>query len=170
MERLQFENVVPQLLKQIKAGAFLCVQAGDDLNVMTIGWASFGFIWGKPIMTIAVRPTRHTFGIIERARDFTVSVPSVSMGKELECCGTESGRNCNKLKKCNLELFPSIKARTPILAVPGIHFECKMVCTTAINPKTLIEEYKHLYPQKDYHTLYYGEIIECYSTADERMT
>ena len=170
MERLHYEAVVPQMLKQIKAGAFLCAQAGDDVNVMTIGWASFGFIWGKPVMTIAVRPTRYTFGIIERARDFTVTVPSVSMKKELECCGSESGRNCDKLKKCNLELFPSIKVRTPILSVPGIHFECVIACKSTINPKSLIEEYAPIYPQKDYHTLYHGEIKECYSTADERMT
>jgi len=63
MERVNYETVLPLVMKQIKQGAFLTALAGDNLNVMTIGWASLGFIWGKSIMTIAVRPTRHTFGI-----------------------------------------------------------------------------------------------------------
>lgn len=169
MERVNYETVLPQMMKQIKQGAFLTVLAGDDLNVMTIGWASLGFIWGKSIMTITVRPTRHTFGIIERALDFTVSVPLSGMEKELEYCGTHSGRDGDKFKKGGLEIFPSIKAHTPIIALPGIHYECRIVFKSAMNPKNLTEDYKHLYPQKDFHTLYFGEIFECYSTADERI-
>jgi flavin reductase (DIM6/NTAB) family NADH-FMN oxidoreductase RutF len=169
MERVNYEAVLPLVMKQIKQGAFLTALAGDDLNVMTIGWASLGFIWGKSIMTIAVRPTRHTFGIIERATDFTVSVPLSGMDKELEFCGTNSGRAGNKFKKSGLEIFPSIKAHTPILMVPGIHYECRIVFKSPMDPKNLAEDYKHLYPQKDFHTLYFGEILECYSTADERI-
>jgi flavin reductase (DIM6/NTAB) family NADH-FMN oxidoreductase RutF len=167
MERINCETVLPQVMKQIKHGAFLTVVAGDDMNVMTIGWASLGFIWGKKIMTIAVRPVRHTFGIIERAPDFTVSVPLDGMDKELAFCGTNSGKAMDKVKKCGLEIFPGLKVRSPIIQIPGIHYECKIVYKSAMDPKNLAEDYKHLYPQKDYHTLYYGEIIECYSTADE---
>jgi flavin reductase (DIM6/NTAB) family NADH-FMN oxidoreductase RutF len=119
-------------------------------------------------MTIAVRPTRHTFGIIERAKDFSVSVPAEAMAKEIEFCGTKSGRNCNKLKECGLEIFPALKVRSPILSIAGTHLECKIVCKTVIDPQTLTEEYKSLYPQKDFHTLYFGEIADCYSTADEK--
>lgn len=31
-----------------------------------------------------------------------------------------------------------------------------------MDPKYLAPEYQKLYPQKDYHTLYFGEIVECY--------
>jgi hypothetical protein len=31
-----------------------------------------------------------------------------------------------------------------------------------MDPAHLAEEYKELYPQKDYHTLYFGEIQDCY--------
>ena len=107
MERVNCEAVLPQVMKQIKHGAFLTALSGDDMNTMTIGWASLGFIWGKRILTVAVRPVRYTFGIIERAADFTVSGPLDGMDKELAFCGTNSGKNGDKLEKCGLEVFPS---------------------------------------------------------------
>ena len=166
MERVNCEAVLPQVMKQIKHGAFLTALSGDDMNTMTIGWASLGFIWGKRILTVAVRPVRYTFGIIERAADFTMSVPLDGMDKELAFCGTNSGKNGDKLKKCGLEVLPALKVRTPIIQVPGIHYECRIVYKSVMDPENLDEDYKNLYQQKDYHTLYYGEIVECYSYWD----
>jgi flavin reductase (DIM6/NTAB) family NADH-FMN oxidoreductase RutF len=167
MQHVDYRAVSAKALKQIEeAGAFLTVQAGDALNVMTIGWASIGFIWGRPIMTVLVRKTRHTFSIIERASEFSVSVPLGDMKKELEFCGTQSGKKIDKVKKCGLGLFPGTKVKTPSVNVPGIHFECRIVYKSPLDPLRLIESYKHLYPEKDFHTIYFGEIVHCCSTAD----
>jgi flavin reductase (DIM6/NTAB) family NADH-FMN oxidoreductase RutF len=170
MKKLNFMPVAEEVMTQIrsKGGAFLTAQAGDDINAMTIGWALLGFMWGRPMLTVAVRKTRHTFGIIERANDFTVSVPLSDMAKQLEFCGTKSGRSHRKIEECRLELFPSVSVRTPIVLVPGVQFECRIVYKSVMEPVMLVEDYKHLYPEKDYHTLYYGEIVECYSTKDEK--
>ena len=169
MQHVDYRTVAGKAMKQIEEkGAFLTVQAGDALNVMTIGWASLGFIWGREVMTVLVRKSRHTFGIIERAGEFTVSVPLVDMQKELEFCGTKSGRDVDKLKKCRLELLPGIKVRTPIITVPGIHFECRIVYASPLDPARLIDAYKHLYPEKDYHTIYFGEIMYCYQTGGKK--
>jgi flavin reductase (DIM6/NTAB) family NADH-FMN oxidoreductase RutF len=170
MEKVNYMEIAQEVMEQIrsKGGAFLTAQAGDELNIMTIGWATLGFIWGRPIFTVAVRKNRHTFGIIERARDFTVSVPMSGMTKQLEFCGTKSGRTRKKFEECGLELFPSVSVRTPIVLVAGFQFECRLVYKSAMDPAFLIDEYKNLYPEKDYHTLYYGEIKQCYSTKDEK--
>jgi len=37
------------------------------MNVMIIGWATFVVVWSKPVMMVALRSSRHTFGIIESA-------------------------------------------------------------------------------------------------------
>lgn len=164
MKQVDYMKVAEKAMRQITKGAFLTVQAGDDLNVMTIGWASIGFLWGHPMMTIMVRKSRHTFMLIERSSEFTVSVPAgLKMAKELEFCGTESGSKYNKFKECKLELFPAEKIRTPIVNIPGIHFECKIAYKSAIDPVHLEESYKHLYPVPDFHTMYYGEIVFCYT-------
>ena len=163
MKRIDYMAVAQQAVTQIKNGAFLTVKSGGAINTMTIGWATIGYAWRKPILMIAVRLSRHTFTIIETAEDFTVSMPSSDMKKEIMFCGTKSGRDYNKFKECNLQILDSQKVVTPIIKVPGLHYECKIVYKSAMDPAYLNKDYETaLYPENDYHTLYFGEIVDCY--------
>jgi flavin reductase (DIM6/NTAB) family NADH-FMN oxidoreductase RutF len=162
MNEVDYMEVAQEAMEKIKKGVFLTVQAGDALNTMTIGWATLGFVWRRPIMMVAVRDSRHTFTIIEKAVDFTVSVPLHPMKDEIMFCGTKSGRDVDKLAECNLKTREARQVNSPIIDVPGIHFECCIVYKNAMDPRFLIEEYEKVYPEKDYHTLYFGEIMECY--------
>jgi flavin reductase (DIM6/NTAB) family NADH-FMN oxidoreductase RutF len=165
MKDLNYMSIAEDAVGKIKKGVFLTVKAADALNTMTIGWATFGFIWQKPVMMVAVRTTRHTFGIIEKAQDFTVTIPSGDMIMETTLCGSKSGRDVDKFKMCNLETANGRNVASPIIKVPGIHYECKIVYKSAMNEAFLDKNYdKALYPQKDYHTLYFGEILACYET------
>ena len=122
MHHADYMAVAEKAMEQIRKGAFLTVQAGDEINIMTIGWASLGFLSGRPMMTIMVRSSRHSYSIIEKSSEFTVSVPVADMSKELAFCGNKSGKNHDKLKECSLELFPGQKVHTPILNIPGNSF------------------------------------------------
>jgi len=165
MKDLNYLCVAEDVLTRIKQGAFLTVKARSVTNTMTIGWATFGFIWQKPVMMVAVRSTRHTFDLMEKARDFTVTVPSGDMGKILAVCGSKSGRDVDKFALCKLATADGRHVVSPIINVAGIHYECKIVYASAMNPARLDEEYdRTLYPKKDYHTLYFGEILACYET------
>ena len=156
-------EVANTAMARIKEGAFLTVKAGEAINTMTIGWAAIGYCWKKPIMMVAVRLSRHTFGLIEKAGDFTVSIPSTDMKKEIMFCGTKSGRDYDKFKECRLEASASRKVTTPIINTPGLHYECRIVYKSAMDPAYLDKKYdEDLYPKKDYHSLYFGEIVECY--------
>lgn len=162
MKEMDYMAVADIAMKQIKKGAFLTVRSEEGLNTMTIGWATIGFVWQKPIFMIAVRDSRHTFGIIEKAPDFTVSVPSTDMKAAIAFCGTKSGREFDKFKECSLATATARKTESPIIDVPGIHFECKIVFKAPMDPAYLEPTYAKLYPEKDYHTLYFGEILDCY--------
>lgn len=163
MKRLDYMAAADRTMAQIKKGAFLTVKAGGQLNTMTIGWALLGVVWSKPMMMVAVRDSRHTFTIIERAADFTVSVPTDKMKKEIAFCGTKSGRDFDKFKECGLVAGAAQKTLTPVIQVPGIHFECKIVYKSAMDPAFLDAGYNvNHYPGKDFHTLYFGEIMACY--------
>jgi len=163
MERVDSMQVAKQAMAQIREGAFLTVKAGKAMNTMTIGWATIGYVWSRPIMMVAVRVSRHTFGLIEQAKDFTVSIPSLDMAHELDFCGTRSGRDYDKFKECNLPVGPGQRVDSPIINVPGLHYENKIVYKSAMDPAFISPEVSQaLYAAGDYHTLYFGEIVDCY--------
>ena len=165
MKDVDYMNVADDAIKAIRKGAFLTVKSVDKVNTMAIGWAAFGVVWRIPIMMVAVRLTRHTFGIIEKAADFTVTIPSGDMSKEIAFCGSKSGRDVDKFKACNLKIADSRKVVSPIIQIPGRYYECKIVYKSAMNPAYLEKELdESLYSQKDYHTLYFGEILACYES------
>jgi len=164
MKDLDYMAVADRAMKLIKKGAFLTVKAGDALNTMTIGWATIGICWSKPIFMIAVRDSRHTFGILEQAADFSVTVPLTDMHSQVMFCGTKSGRDVDKYRECNLALTAARKVSSPIIDTAGIQFECKIVYKSAMDPAHLDPDYERLYPEKDYHTLYFGEIQDCYES------
>jgi len=164
MKDVDYMNVADDALKRIRKGAFLTVKSGDALNTMAIGWATFGVVWQKPIMMVAVRLSRHTFGIIETAEDFTVTIPLADMSK-VAFCGSKSGRDVDKFMACDLEIADSRHVVSPIIKTTGRHYECKIVYKSAMDPVHLDKDYDtSIYPQKDYHTLYFGEILASYET------
>ena len=161
MEKIDERDIAPQVLKQIQQGAFLVVKAGSQLNVMTIGWATLGVIWKKSTMMVAVRNSRFTFGLIEKADSFAVSVPTGDMTQEINFCGTKSGRDIDKLKECRFNPIAGKLIGSPILNLPGFHYECRIVYKTPMDPRFIAPDLEPLYPKKDYHTLYFGEILAC---------
>jgi flavin reductase (DIM6/NTAB) family NADH-FMN oxidoreductase RutF len=148
-----------------KKGAFLTVKGSDKVNTMTISWGNIGFEWGRPIFTVLVRKSRYTYSLIENSTEFTVSIPLKNDFKEaLALCGTKSGRDMDKIAAANLSLKDGRKVATPVIEGCKLHYECKIVYKQQVNPDLLAEDIKRTsYINGDYHTIYYGEILDCYT-------
>jgi flavin reductase (DIM6/NTAB) family NADH-FMN oxidoreductase RutF len=162
MESKDFLARAGEIIPSIEKGAFLTVHAAGMCNTMTIGWGMVGLCWRKPVLMVAVRNSRHTFQIMEAAADFTVSMPSGNLRDEIFYCGTKSGRDVNKFEECELKTAAGRKVDSPIIDTPGLHVECALMYKNAMQPDHLASQFHGLYPQKDYHTLYFGEIVAFY--------
>lgn len=153
-------------MERIKTGAFLTVSAANAVNTMTIGWATIGYIWQKPVFMVAVRDSRHTYTLLEKTDNFTVTIPAgEEYNKAVAYCGTKSGRDFDKFKQCNLQQKKAKCVESPIIDIPGVHYECKIIYKSPMDNAFLDPALEKLYPNKDYHTLYFGEIVACYETA-----
>ena len=156
------------IMNWLPRGAFLTVRHEARLNTMTIGWATVGVVWSRPVCMVAVRDSRYTFGLIEAAADFTVSVPTTpAMNQALAFCGSRSGRDVDKFAACSLVPQPARKTASPIVSLVGVHLECTVICRSAIDPARLAERLSSLYPKRDYHSLYFGEVRACYRTDSD---
>lgn len=164
-DRAYLENI-DTLMDNLIKGALLTVKASDDkVNTMTIGWATIGHIWRKEVLMVAVRDSRYTFEFMENSDNFTVTIPTDSQYKKaIAFCGTKSGRDYDKFTECNLKTADARTVDSPIIDIPGVHYECKIVFKSPMDPAFLDEKLEKHYPSKDYHTLYFGEILSCYQT------
>ncbi len=164
MKNVDYNQYLEEVTNTLTGGAFLTVKAGEELNTMTIGWGNIGYIWGKPMMMVMVRESRHTFSLIEKTDEFTVSFSfDNSMDSELDFCGSYSGRNYDKFQKCNLDLISGQEVGTPVIGGCDLHYECKICFEQKMNKNNLVADFNQKwYSNQDYHTLYYGEIVASY--------
>lgn len=161
-KKVDLSEVLIETLDKLDSDGILLV-AGNPPNPMTIGWGTIGHIWHKEIMNVLVRPVRHTFQLMESAGDFSVCVLPEGYGKELNLCGTRSGRDINKLEACHLHVAKCHHVNAFFISESVIHFECRTVHKHFLDAATLDPEIiKRYYPKKDYHMVYYGEIIGVY--------
>lgn len=164
MKKLEYNTMAAEAMEQLSKGAFLTTNSKGQVNTMTIAWGNIGFMWQKPIFTVMVRPSRHTYEMIENTESFTVSLPvNEDLKEALGYCGTRSGRDTDKIKDMGLKLVDGQSVDTPIIANCSLHYECKIVARQELKPECVSDEIEErAYNKGDLHTLYYGEIVDCY--------
>ncbi len=166
MDMINFTQELDKAIINLnEKGAFLTVKSGDEINTMTIGWGNIGYQWKRPTFMVMVRKVRHTYDLIDKVDNFTVTIPlDDNLKKELTFCGVKSGRDYDKFKECSLNLKPANKVDTPVIDRPNVlTYECKIVYKQEMEKDLLIDEIKDsCYRDNNYHVLYYGEIVDCY--------
>lgn len=151
------------LFKLIEKDWFL-ITAGnkEEMNTMTANWGGLGYLWNKNVCFIFIRPTRYTYKFVEANDFFTLSFFEEKYRKELDFCGSKSGRDVNKIEKCGF---------TPIyFSEGGVAFEeaklimtCRKLYMQDIDPANFKDSLiDRNYPKKDYHRMYIGEIVQAY--------
>lgn len=146
-------------------GLLLVTQGRDKKpNIMTIGWGTIGAIWGRPVFIVLVRPSRHTYRLLEEVSEFTVNVPSAKMAEAASHCGTVSGREHDKFSELKLTPVPIEELQVSIIRECTIHYACRVLHRHHLLPEMLDEAVKpRYYPQGDFHQVYYGEIVAAYA-------
>jgi flavin reductase (DIM6/NTAB) family NADH-FMN oxidoreductase RutF len=145
-------------------GSGLLLVTGKEGNPMTIGWGTIGIIWGVPMFCIHIRPSRYSHRLIEALPEFTVNVPTRDMREKVSYCGTESGWVSDKIKHCGFTMTPSEHVSVPYIAECPIHYECKVVHKNKVEETALEQEItSEYYPWGNYHTIYFGKIMNVFS-------
>ncbi len=142
---------------------WMLVTAGDiqSYNTMTASWGALGELWNKKIAICFVRPVRHTYSFLEKTNHFTLSFFEESFRGMLKFCGTKSGRDVDKMTLPGLTAVAG-KTGSVYFAEARLVLECTKVYTHDLDPKRFLEAaIDDEYPEKDYHRMYIGEIVQC---------
>ena len=148
---------------------WMLVTAGDrnGCNTMTASWGGLGVLWGEPVATAYVRPQRYTKEFIDREKYFSLSFYDEKFRKELALCGAKSGRDIDKVKECNFTVEYGL-GDTPYFAEAELVLICEKQYADELKPEKFIDAAaaEKWYPQKDWHTIYIGKIVEVLKKKD----
>lgn len=161
---VDYADCLEETIRAFEESRVLLVSQGKQglPNAMAIGWGQIGIIWGKPIFTVLVRPSRYTYKLIEETGDFTVNIVPPQLKDVVQYCGTTSGRSHDKFQEKSLTAISSSKVKTPMIKQCILHYECKIVYKNdLISAELKASIISAFYPKGDFHRFYFGEILAC---------
>lgn len=144
----------------------ITAQKDNQVNTMTASWGGVGVMWGKNVAFITVRESRYTKEFIDNAETFSLSFfnsGDKKIKEALAYLGTVSGRDKNKIKESNMKInfhLDENKNETPFIDEARMVLICRKMAAQKIVPESFISDDidSKWYKDKDYHTLYIGEI------------
>ncbi|HOW27384.1 MAG TPA: flavin reductase family protein [Elusimicrobiota bacterium] len=138
----------------------LLVAGKTKPNPMTVSWGGFGTLWNRPVVTVYVRPTRHTHTLLESHPEFTLNFLPASFRKALNTCGAQSGRDVDKWRETGLHPDGSSTVSVPRVREADLVFECRIIATLDVDPKKFLDRsLNDLYASNDHHRVYIGELV-----------
>lgn len=148
---------------------WLLLTAGDfaagTYNAMTVGWGSFGTMWGKPFAQVVVRPGRHTRAFMDAHATFTLCAFPERCRPALQLLGTRSGRDGDKIAASGLTPVAALQVAAPAFAEAELVVECRKIYWQDMQAANFLDPgIDKQYPHQDYHRIYFGEIVAVVGT------
>ena len=139
--------------------ALLTAGTRESFNTMTISWGGMGTLWGKPVVTVYVKPVRYTWQFMEKNDVFTVSFYPEEYRKDLTLLGELSGRDRDKI---------ALTALTPQFLKEGVTFEqaevtlvCRKIYAQDLDRTAIPENVeKMFYAEEEPHRMFIGEVTD----------
>ena len=107
----------------VPAALITCAQEGKKPNIITISW--IGIVNSEPpMLSISIRQNRHSYDMVKVSGDFVVNLTFDRNLKEVDFCGTKSGKNHDKFAEMNLTPMKASIVSAPLIKECPINHEC----------------------------------------------
>jgi flavin reductase (DIM6/NTAB) family NADH-FMN oxidoreductase RutF len=95
----------------------------EQANIITLAWV--GTVCSEPpMLSVAIRPSRHSRGLVSTAREFVVNVPRADQLTEVDLAGVWSGAEHDKFKELGLTAMPASQVSAPLIEECPVNIEC----------------------------------------------
>lgn len=163
-----YKNIDPSQISdnifKLIGSDWMLVTAGppDAYNTMTASWGGAGVLWNKNVAWCVVRPQRYTYEFMEKNDTFTLSFFDEEYRDALTVCGSKSGRDIDKAAVTGLMPMAGELSGTTSFKQARLIIECRKIYFQDLQPNNFLDDSIDAnYPQKDYHRMYFGEIVSC---------
>ena len=126
--------------------AVISVGMGDEANIITLAYV--GKVCLKPpIIAISIQSRRHSYKLIEKHGEFVINYPTVDQLREMDYCGTRTGREVNKWDDLKLTKENASVVQVPMVKEFPWNMECKVINRLELGS----------------HVCYFGEVVATHS-------
>ena len=126
-----------------------CQDEGAKPNIITLAWVGVANS-DPPMISIAIRPERHSHGIIKRTGEFVANLPTTAILKEMDFCGVASGSKVDKFSMTHLTPLPAGKVKAPLIKECPVNLECRVKQVLALGS----------------HDLFLGEVVAAHMDTE----
>ena len=109
------------------AALITSVAPDGKANIITLGEV-YNLSLGRPtIVGVSIRKATYSHGLISESREYVVNMPTTKIVREVDLCGTMSGRSVNKFAEVGLTPIPATIVKPPLIAECPVNVECKVI-------------------------------------------
>lgn len=113
------------LLNPLPLCLLTCQGEGSAPNILTV--AAIGICcFDPPTIGVALRPSRYSHGLIKESGEFVVNVPNRDLLRQVDLCGSISGKDQDKFSAAGLTPLPGEMVRAPLIKECPINLECQV--------------------------------------------
>lgn len=143
-----------------KEWMLLAAGNGERTNMMTASWGGLGVLWNKPVAMVFVRPQRYTKELMDGSDGFSCCFFAPEYKEQLGLCGSQSGRDVNKVEACGFDVLT--REDIPYFAQAKAAVLCRKLYRQPLEQGCFFSQDipREHYAQNDYHELYIGEITD----------
>ena len=95
-------------------------------NIFTVAWAGT-ICTNPPMLSISVRPERHSYHMMKETGEFVVNLTTESMAWATDYCGVRSGRDVDKWKETGLTPEKANVVDVSVIKESPVNIECRVV-------------------------------------------
>ena len=96
-----------------------------NTNIITVAWAGT-VCTNPPMLSISVRPERHSYGMIKDTMEFVVNLTTEKLAFATDYCGVRSGRDVDKFKEMHLTPEKAAEVKAPLIKESPVNIECRV--------------------------------------------
>ena len=147
-------DIETALKRKYPEGVVLVVTTdGKKVNFAPVSWITNASRRSRSWVLSLYKGHRTTKNI-EKNKEFVVCFPSEKQKKDVSYCGTVSGNDVDKLKKCKFTLTTAKNVKAPLIKDSVACFECKLL--------------KEVVVPKSNHVIIIGEIVAAYVSKEKK--
>jgi len=97
----------------------------EKSNIITVAWTCI-LNTNPAIVYISVRPTRYSYELIKKQKEFVINLTNEKLAYATDWCGVKSGKDIDKFKEMNLHKEKANFVKCPMIKESPVSVECKV--------------------------------------------